>query len=90
MNIPLGQWSGSDATNVLRELIKAQHEENAKQANLMLRLTWSIVVLTVVMLIGLGVQIWLAIDPPNKSGANVANAASTTIGAEPQQSIDKQ
>jgi len=62
-NIPLGQWSGSDATNALHETIRQYQEQSSKQTKQMLRLTWAIVVLTFVMLLGLGVQIYLALVP---------------------------
>jgi hypothetical protein len=61
--IPLGQWSGSDATNALHETIQRYQETSSKQTAQMLRLTWAIAVLTFVMLIGLAVQIYLAIKP---------------------------
>jgi hypothetical protein len=38
-NIPLGQWSGSDATKQLEETIKRAQLENAKQQATMLKLT---------------------------------------------------
>jgi hypothetical protein len=37
--IPLGQWSGSDATKQLEETIKSAQLANAKQQTTMLRLT---------------------------------------------------
>lgn len=59
-NLPLGQWSGSDATNALHETIKAFNAASARQAKWMLGLTWAIAGLTLVMAAGLGVQIWHA------------------------------
>jgi hypothetical protein len=61
--IPIGEWSGSDATKALHESIKNYQEVSSRQTTQMLRLTWTIAVLTFVMLIGLGVQIYLAIKP---------------------------
>jgi hypothetical protein len=34
-SIPLGEWSGSDATNKLRAVIEKQHQEAAKQTTVM-------------------------------------------------------
>lgn len=60
-SIPLGQWPGSDATNALHSTIAKYQEASRKQTRQMLRLTWAIVILTVAMLLGLFVQIWLAL-----------------------------
>ncbi len=59
--IPLGAWSGSDAPNALREEIAKYNAQAAKQAETMIRLTWAIVALTVVLVVGLVVQIVLAV-----------------------------
>jgi hypothetical protein len=59
--IPLGVWSGADATNALREEIAKYNAQAAKQAETMIRLTWAIVALTVVLVAGLVVQIVLAV-----------------------------
>jgi hypothetical protein len=59
--IPIGQWSGSDATNALRESIEKFNQQSTRQADTMLRLTWVIAALTIIMAIGLGVQIWLSL-----------------------------
>ena len=58
--IPMGEF-GSDATNALHETIKAFNTASARQTKWMLRLTWVIAVLTLVMAVGLGVQICLAL-----------------------------
>jgi hypothetical protein len=58
--IPLGQWSGSDATNTLHDTIRQFTEQSARQTRTLIRLTWAIVGLTVAMVLGLIVQIWLA------------------------------
>jgi hypothetical protein len=60
MGIPIGQWSGSDAVHELHETIKQFNEASSKQTKHLIILTWAIVVLTIMMLIGLGVQIYLA------------------------------
>lgn len=57
--IPLGEWSGSDATNALHETIREFIDASNQQAQKMVTLTRVIVVLTVVMAIGLGIQIYL-------------------------------
>ncbi len=61
MNIPIGQWSGSDATKELQVTLLHVAEENSKQTRQMVRLTWAIVVLTVAMLSAVGVQIALCV-----------------------------
>lgn len=62
-NVSLGQWSGSDATNALHETIRQYQEQSSKQTKQMLTLTRAIAVLTFVMLLGLGIQIYLAVAP---------------------------
>ena len=59
--IPLGQWSGSDATNALHQSIAAFNEATSKQTATLVRLTQILTVLTVAMTLGVAVQIYLAI-----------------------------
>lgn len=59
-NIPLGQWSGSDATDRLRATIEALNKQAEKQNRTMVRLTWAILVLTIVMAVVGTVQTWIA------------------------------
>lgn len=59
-SIPLGEWSGSDATNALHQTIKEFVVQSDKQATTMIRLTRRIEILTVVMLMAVGVQIYEA------------------------------
>jgi hypothetical protein len=61
MNVPLGEWSGSDATKALHKTIKDHQEVSNQQTRQMIWLTWVIAVLTSVMLIGLLIQIYLAL-----------------------------
>lgn len=61
-SIPIDQWSGSDATNALHETIKAFNATADKQTRTIIRLTWAILALTGVLVAGLVVQIWIAID----------------------------
>jgi hypothetical protein len=68
MNIPIGKWSGSDATEALHASIKAYSDQASVQTRQMLRLTWVIAILTSVMLVGLAIQIYLVVNPPNTSG----------------------
>ena len=49
------------ALNRLRETIETFNEQSSKQTDKLVRLTWWIVGLTVVMVIGLAVQIYLAL-----------------------------
>ena len=62
MNTPLGQWSGSDATRELTATIVELSNASDRQNRTMVRLTWAISIMTFVMVIGVGVQIWLAIE----------------------------
>ena len=59
--IPLGQWSGSDATAALHETIKQYNSATEIQTKEMVRLTRVIMWLTVVMLFAVLAQIGLAL-----------------------------
>ena len=59
MNIPLGQWSGSDATRELTQNIISLNEAANRQNRSMIRLTWAIAIMTLEMLVGVAVQIWI-------------------------------
>jgi hypothetical protein len=59
--IPLGQWSGSDATKSLKATIRQFNQQSDRQTQTMLRLTWAMLGLTVVMTVAVGVQIWLTL-----------------------------
>lgn len=59
--IPLGEWSGSAATDRLREAVVGYSEVTAKQTRQLVRLTWALVALTCLLLVGLIVQIVLAV-----------------------------
>ena len=63
--IPLDEWSGSGATKALHASIEKYQAENSVQTQKMVRLTVVITWLTVVLTIGLFVQIWLAFYPPH-------------------------
>ncbi len=60
MTVPLSEWSGSGATRELHEAIMAFNEQATAQTQTMIRLTRVIALLTVLMLIGLVIQIVLA------------------------------
>jgi len=47
-NIPLGELSGSAATERLQFVLEQQHWEAAKQTTVMVKLTWAMLALTVV------------------------------------------
>lgn len=51
MGIPLGQWSGSDATNELRETIIKLDNSTRRQTRHMIGLTWAIAVMTLVLVV---------------------------------------
>jgi 3-dehydroquinate dehydratase len=38
------------------------HQSNGRQSAAMVRLTWAIAILTFVMVVGVGVQIWIALQ----------------------------
>lgn len=59
--IPLSEWSGSGATERLHETIREFNAVAGKQTATMVRLTWALVLLTVALLVGLIVQVALAI-----------------------------
>lgn len=59
--IPISEWSGSGATKQLEETIKKFNEETSKQTRQLLILTWVMTILTVLMTIGVVIQIYLAI-----------------------------
>jgi len=61
--IPLGEWSGSNATRELHETIKQFNAAAEEQTRQMIRLTKRIMWLTGAMLILVGVQIVVAIRP---------------------------
>jgi hypothetical protein len=58
--IALGQWSGSDATNALRDTIVRLNTAADIQTREMIRMTRWIMWLTIVMAVGVAVQIALA------------------------------
>jgi|GEM_PF-1924501 hypothetical protein len=59
--IPVDEWSGADAIKALHETISQFRAESIKQTRKLIVLTRVIAALTVVMLIGLAIQIYLAI-----------------------------
>jgi len=61
-NIPLSEWSGSEATRQLEETLKKFNEETSKQTRQLLVLTWVMTILTVLMTIGVVIQIYLALQ----------------------------
>jgi hypothetical protein len=64
--ITTGEWSGSDATNQLREVIEKQHEQTAWQSKVMVWLTVAMFVLALVTTAATVVQVWLAMWPPTR------------------------
>ena len=59
--IPIGEWSGSDAVQALHRSIEEHQRTTARQTTHSIVLTWVMAGLTLVMTIGLGIQIWLAL-----------------------------
>lgn len=61
MNIPLSEWSGGGATDRLRETVATYSDATSKQTEAMLRLTRQLVALTWVLVLGLAIQIVVAL-----------------------------
>lgn len=59
--IPLSEWSGSGATDRLRETVVEYSEATARQTAQLMRLTWLLVILTALLFVGLVVQVVLAL-----------------------------
>lgn len=59
--IPLSKWSGSGATEKLEETVREFNEKASEQTETMIKLTRWIVALTVLLVVGLVVQIVLAV-----------------------------
>jgi hypothetical protein len=59
--VPLSEWSGSGATDRLRETIERYSDVTATQTAQLIRLTRALVTLTAILCIGLIVQIVLAL-----------------------------
>jgi hypothetical protein len=57
----MDEWSGADAIRALQETISRFQVESIKQTGKLIALTRVIAGLTVVMLIGLAIQIYLAV-----------------------------
>jgi hypothetical protein len=62
--IPLSEWSGSGATDRLHETIKEFVAVTEKQTAQLIKLTRALVALTVVLVVGLVVQIVVAAIAP--------------------------
>ncbi len=54
--IPISEISGSAATDALHETIKAFQEASTRQTTMIIRLTWAMLALTLVMVGVVGVQ----------------------------------
>jgi hypothetical protein len=59
-SIPLDEWSGAGATKALHETIKDFTATSDRQAKTMINLTRAILALTVILALGLCMQLWLA------------------------------
>lgn len=68
--IPLSEWSGSGATERLRETITEFNETTAKQTAQLVQLTRVLVALTMLLFVGLVVQVGIALlDFLTRSGS---------------------
>jgi hypothetical protein len=56
----MDEWSGADAIRALHDTIKGFIDQSGRQTTKLIVLTWAIVGLTVAMLFGLAIQIFIA------------------------------
>ena len=63
MNTPLDELSGSGATDRLRGVIEKHQEESRRQTDVMVKLTWWMMLLTIATVSLAVVQVVLAIVP---------------------------
>ena len=75
--IPLGQWSGADATDQLRETVVALSRATARQTRVMIWLTIAMFVLSVVTTVATVVMV-LDDDDPAPAVVTTTVAASTS------------
>jgi hypothetical protein len=61
VGVSLGTSSGSNATDRLRQTIQEFTDASSRQTRRLVQPTWVIAILTFVMTVGIGVQIWLAL-----------------------------
>jgi hypothetical protein len=63
LNRALGKemWGGADATDRLREVIEKHQQESARQTQVMVWLTWVMMVLTIATVALAGVQVWITL-----------------------------
>jgi hypothetical protein len=54
-------WGGADATDRLREVIEKHQQESARQTQVMVWLTWVMMVLTIATVALAGVQVWITL-----------------------------
>ena len=59
--MPTGQWSGSEATNALRESLERFDARAGRQTAWLVGLTWTIAALTLVLAIGVAMQMYMAV-----------------------------
>ncbi len=96
MNYKASDVDGSWATNALHETIREFNSQASRQTEQMLLLTKVMAWLTGVMLLGLVVQICLAIWPPSNSQTQASpvsaeqSASSQTAQSKPPQALPPQ
>ena len=61
--MPISGPSSKRAVEDLHETIKEFNDQASRQSATMIRLTWAITALTLLLFLGLLVQIWLALRP---------------------------
>jgi hypothetical protein len=60
--VPMSDWSGSGATDRLHQTIKDFNEKATKQTEQLIWLTRALVFLTVVLIVGLVIQLLVALE----------------------------
>ena len=79
MAVRMHESTPEGATQQLRETIQLYNLETSRQTKQLLILTWVIAVLTVVMTVGVFVQIWIAWKtlPSGQNSQPVVNSSTT-------------
>jgi hypothetical protein len=73
IGIPMGQWSGADATHALHETIRAFGVKSDRQTRTMIGLTWAIAILTLAMLGAVAFQIYVDLHKHTDAQAVVSD-----------------
>ena len=88
MNIPIGKWSGSDATDELQKTVVDLSKASERQTRHIIKLTYAMLFLTFVMACMVGVQIWLAIEQPESLKLTESNPISVSSQSPSQSQVE--